>query len=207
MRYDAEHKERTRARVLDEAVKAIRAEGPHKIGVAGVMARAGLTHGGFYAHFESKDDLVLAALDQMFASARGTFERIAAKAAGKPPGEALRIYINFYLSPAHRDARETGCPLPLLASDLPRMAEPARDNFARGVARLAGALQGVLEKTGHPDAEGAASSALAEMIGALSLARAVPDLEQSDAILRRSRESVLARLGVANPTEAKGTEA
>jgi TetR/AcrR family transcriptional regulator, transcriptional repressor for nem operon len=207
MRYDAEHKERTRARVLDEAVKAIRTEGPHKIGVAGVMARAGLTHGGFYAHFESKDDLVLAALDQMFASARGTFERIAAKAAGKPPTEALRIYVNFYLSPGHRDARETGCPLPLLASDLPRMPGPARDNFARGVARLTGAIQSVLEKTGHPDPEDAASSALAEMIGALSLARAIPDLEQSDAVLRRSRESVLARLGVAKETEAKGREA
>ncbi len=203
MRYDAEHKERTRARVLDEAVKAIRTEGPDKIGVAGVMARAGLTHGGFYAHFESKDDLVLAALDQMFASARGTFERIAAKVAGKPPAEALKIYVNFYLSTGHRDARDSGCPLPLLSSDLPRMPEAARTHFANGVARLCGAIQGVLEKTGHPDPEGAASSALAEMIGALSVARAIADPEQSDAILRRSRESVLARLGL----PAKGTEA
>jgi TetR/AcrR family transcriptional repressor of nem operon len=203
MRYDAEHKERTRARVLDEAVKAIRTEGPDKIGVAGVMARAGLTHGGFYAHFESKDDLVLAALDQMFATARGTFERIAAKAAGKPPAEALKIYIDFYLSRGHRDARETGCPLPLLSSDLPRMPEAARENFAKAVARLTGAIQGVLEKTGHPDPETAAGSALVEMIGAISVARAIADPEQSDAILRRSHESVLARLGL----DAKGTEA
>ncbi len=146
---------------------------------------------------------MLAALDQMFASARGTFERIAAKVAGKPPAEALKIYVNFYLSTGHRDARDSGCPLPLLSSDLPRMPEAARTHFANGVARLCGAIQGVLEKTGHPDPEGAASSALAEMIGALSVARAIADPEQSDAILRRSRESVLARLGL----PAKGTEA
>ena len=60
MRYDSEHKERTRARVLKEAAKAIRAEGPHRVGVAAMMAKAGLTHGGFYAHFVSKDDLGVA---------------------------------------------------------------------------------------------------------------------------------------------------
>jgi TetR/AcrR family transcriptional repressor of nem operon len=61
MRYDGDHKQKTRERVLKEAAKAIRAEGPHRIAVAGVMAKAGLTHGGFYAHFKSKDDLVEAA--------------------------------------------------------------------------------------------------------------------------------------------------
>ena len=62
MRYDAEHKQQTRERVLKEAASAIRAEGPHQVAVAGVMARAGLTHGGFYAHFASKDDLARQAL-------------------------------------------------------------------------------------------------------------------------------------------------
>ena len=75
MRYDSEHKERTRARVVKEAAKAIRAEGPHRVGVAGVMAKAGLTHGGFYAHFASKDDLVGAAMSQMFDEASVKFDR------------------------------------------------------------------------------------------------------------------------------------
>ncbi|MGC1304562.1 MAG: TetR/AcrR family transcriptional regulator [Caulobacteraceae bacterium] len=193
MRYDAEHKERTRARVLKEAVKAIRAEGPERIGVAGVMARAGLTHGGFYAHFESKDDLVLAAIGEMFAGARGTFERYTA---GKPPREALQTYVDFYLSTAHRDSREHGCPLPLLSSDLARMQAPARASFAQGVARLTGLIQGLLEQLGHPDAEVVAGSTLSEMIGALSLSRAVSDPEQSDAILARSRAAVSQRLGL-----------
>jgi TetR/AcrR family transcriptional repressor of nem operon len=198
MRYDAEHKERTRARVLEEAVRAIRADGPHKIGVAGVMARAGLTHGGFYAHFESKEDLVLAALGEMFASARGMFER---RTAGLPPREALKAYVGFYLSRTHRDARELGCPLPLMSSDLPRMSEEARAYFARGVTRLAGAIQGPLEQLGHPNAEATAMSALSEMIGALSLARAVPDPAQSDAILASSRAAISERLGLNTPIE------
>ncbi len=193
MRYDAEHKARTRERVLDEAVRAIRLDGPSQIGVAGVMQRAGLTHGGFYAHFDSRDDLVLAAVQRMFADAQGTFDRVTE---GLLPGEALRTYVRFYLSRSHRDARETGCPLPVLSSDLPRMGEPARRRFQEGVARLTGLLRGLLDQIGRADAEGLAGSALSEMIGALSLSRAVSDRAQSDAILLRSREAVLERFGL-----------
>ena len=66
MRYDAEHKQRTRERVLKEAAKAIRRDGPHKVSVAAVMAKAGLTHGGFYAHFGSRDELIAEGVAQMF---------------------------------------------------------------------------------------------------------------------------------------------
>ncbi|WP_174300813.1 TetR/AcrR family transcriptional regulator [Caulobacter sp. S45] len=193
MRYDAEHKARTREKVLDEAVRAIRQEGPGQIGVAGVMQRAGLTHGGFYAHFDSRDELVLAAVQRMFADAQDTFRRVIE---GLPPREALRTYVRFYLSRAHRDARDTGCPLPLLSSDLPRMGEPARQRFEEGVARLTGLLRDLLDETGRPDAGSLAGSALSEMIGALSLSRAVSDRAQSDAILLRSREAVLERFGL-----------
>ncbi len=65
MRYDAEHKEQTRTRVVSAAAKSILADGPHRIGVAEVMAKAGLTHGGFYAHFASKDELIVAAIELM----------------------------------------------------------------------------------------------------------------------------------------------
>ena len=193
MRYDAEHKARTRERVLKEAVKAIRASGPGRLGVAGVMQSAGLTHGGFYAHFESKDDLVMAAVAEMFGAAHGAFER---RTEGLQPRDALRAYVRFYLSRAHRDARDGGCPLPVLASDLPRMAEPARTRYSEGVARLTGLIQGLLETLGRPDAAAVASSALAEMIGALSLSRAVAAPDPSDLILAHSRAAVLARLDV-----------
>ena len=193
MRYDSEHKERTRARVLKEAAKAIRAEGPHRVGVAAMMAKAGLTHGGFYAHFASKDDLVVAAMSQMFDEASAKFDRLTA---GKPPAAALRAYIDFYLSRQHRDARDTGCPLPSLSADLPRLGVVARQQFAAGVAGLTVRIEGLLSTLGRPNAAMLASSALAEMVGALSLARGVGDPKQSDAILKASRDTLKLRLNL-----------
>jgi TetR/AcrR family transcriptional regulator, transcriptional repressor for nem operon len=196
MRYDSEHKERTRSRVLKEAAKAIRAEGPHRVGVAGVMAEAGLTHGGFYAHFASKDDLVVAAMSQMFDEASAKFDSLTAE---KPPAAALRAYIDFYLSRQHRDARDTGCPLPSLSADLPRLGVAARQQFAAGIAGLTAAIGGLLSALGRPDGGMLASSALAEMVGALSLARSVADPRQSDAILKASRDGLKLRLGLVEP--------
>ena len=79
MRYDTDHKQKTREKVLKAAAKAIRADGPHRMGVADVMRKAGLTHGGFYAHFESKDDLVAAAIGQMFEQSKARFVHTASR--------------------------------------------------------------------------------------------------------------------------------
>jgi TetR/AcrR family transcriptional regulator, transcriptional repressor for nem operon len=193
MRYDAEHKQKTRERVLQEAAKAIRAEGPHQIAVAGIMARAGLTHGGFYAHFASKDDLVVAAIGQMFDEG---LERVVRETEGRTPAAGLAGYIDFYLSREHRDARTTGCPLPFMAADLPRLSAPAQARFAEGIAGLRGRLGALLEQLGHADAKTEASSMLAELVGALSLARAEPDRERSDTILARSKASLKQRFGL-----------
>ena len=198
MRYGAEHKEETRKRVLKAAAKAIRAEGPHRIGVAGVMAEAGLTHGGFYAHFKSKDDLVAASVEQMFAEGS---ERARQETEGFDPTTGLRRYIDFYLSPAHRDSRGLGCPLPYLSADAPRMDAASRARFAEGVAQLTDRLARLLAGIGDPDPAATASSVLAEMVGALSLARADPDRARSDAILERSRAALKSRFGLsANPS-------
>jgi TetR/AcrR family transcriptional repressor of nem operon len=193
MRYDADHKQQTHQRVLKEAAKAIRADGPHKIGVAQVMAKAGLTHGGFYAHFKSKDDFVAQAIGQMFEESGGQLNWALD---GRPPAEGLSVYLDFYLSAAHRDTRTAGCPLPFLAADAPRLSAPSRERYAQGVARLESRLAAVLTGMGHPGATVLAGSALAEMVGALGLARAEPDPERSDAILTRSRESLKRRLGL-----------
>jgi TetR/AcrR family transcriptional repressor of nem operon len=193
MRYDAEHKARTRDALLAEAAKAIRAEGPHKVRVAGIMARAGLTHGGFYAHFESKDAMVAAAIGTMF---EDSLAAIARGTSGQAPARALDAYIRAYLSERHRDARETGCPLASLAADLPRLANPARREFAAGHAALAAALASQLATLDCPEPEKLASSVLAEMVGALSLARCVTDPRQSSRILAASRESLRQRLGL-----------
>ena len=133
MRYAPDHKQKTRERVLTEAARAIRAEGPHQIGVAGVMAKAGLTQGGFYAHFASKEDLVAQAIEHMF---RESGQRWSLETEGRTPAEGLSRYIDFYLSRAHRDARGAGCPLPYLAPDLPRLSDEARRHFAAGMGWL-----------------------------------------------------------------------
>jgi len=194
MRYDAEHKQRTRERLLEEAAKAIRAEGPHRIGVAEVMAKAGLTHGGFYAHFASKDDLVAEAIEQTFKEAGARMIRRLGE--GQAPAEALRSYIDYYLSPAHRDTRTTGCPLPFLSADAPRLPEAARARFALGGARLTETFAELLKRLDRPEPEATAASALAEMVGAVLLSRAEPDPARSDAFLAYSRASVLRRLGL-----------
>jgi TetR/AcrR family transcriptional repressor of nem operon len=193
MRYDAEHKQKTRERVLVEAAKAIRAEGPHKIGVAAVMAKAGLTHGGFYAHFESKDDFIAAAIGQMFVEGRARLDKAMD---GRSVEQGLAAYIDFYLSDAHRDTRSTGCPLPFLSADAPRLPEPSRERFAQGVAGLTTRLTSALDGLGHEHAEEAAASMLSELVGAVSLARSEPDPSRSEAILARSRAALKRRLGL-----------
>jgi TetR/AcrR family transcriptional regulator, transcriptional repressor for nem operon len=193
MRYDSEHKQRTREKVLKVAAKAIRAQGPHRVGVAAVMGKAGLTHGGFYAHFESKDDLVAAAIGQMFEEARGNWERLTQ---AKQPAAALAAYIDFYLSAAHRDAVSAGCPIPILAPESRRLGKPSRDQFAAGVSRLTERLRSQLELLGTPTAADEASSMLAEMIGALALARAEQDGARSDAILNASKQRLKTRFSL-----------
>jgi TetR/AcrR family transcriptional regulator, transcriptional repressor for nem operon len=193
MRYDSEHKQRTREKVLKAAAKAIRAQGPHRVGVAAVMGKAGLTHGGFYAHFDSKDDLIAAAIGQMFEEARGNWERLTE---AKQPAAALAAYIDFYLSTTHRDAVSAGCPIPILAPESRRLGKPSRDQFAAGVARLTERFRSQLELLGTPNAADEASSMLAEMIGALALARAEQDSARSDAILAASKQRLKTRFSL-----------
>ncbi len=191
MRYDAEHKERTRERLLHETATAIRQGGPDKVGVADVMARAGLTHGGFYAHFRSREDLIEAGIGQMFKEARGW-----ATLEGEDPRQALGDFVTFYLSPNHRDTRVSGCPLPFLAAEAPRLAEASRRRFAEGVASLEVKVAALLGRLGAQDTEATAGSVLAEMVGAVTLARAEPDAVRSDEILQRTARSVRTRLGL-----------
>jgi TetR/AcrR family transcriptional repressor of nem operon len=193
MRYDAEHKQKTRGRLVKEAAKAIRSKGPHRIGVAKVMARAGLTHGGFYAHFASKDDLVAAAIEQTFQEAQA---RIRRDTQDRTAAEGLTAYVDFYLSAEHRDGRTDGCPLPFLSADIPRLPRSSRVQFAAGVAQLVETLAGHLMRLGRADARAEASSMLAELFGALSLARAEPDRRRSNGILARSRSVLKQRLGL-----------
>jgi TetR/AcrR family transcriptional repressor of nem operon len=193
MRYRADHKQETRERVLKEAVNAIRADGVDKLGVASIMAKAGLTHGGFYAHFANREALVAAAIEEMIRQGGARFER---SMLGRAPAEGLADYLDFYLSAAHRDTRTAGCPLPFLSADAPRLADPMRQQFASGVHAMTDHLGRVLATLGFDGVEDLAGSMLSEMVGAVALARAEPDPARSDAILARTRASLKGRLGL-----------
>ena len=193
MRYDTDHKARTRERILDEAASAIRASGPQGVSVGGLMKKAGLTHGGFYAHFGSKDDLVAEAIGHMFGS---PYTNFAALTEGKPPAEALAAYVDFYLSARHRDARDRGCPLPALSGDLARMPASARARFGDGAERLRVSIAGLLKAMGRDDSDTLAASAIAELVGAIALSRATDDTARSDEILAATSGAVRERLGL-----------
>jgi TetR/AcrR family transcriptional regulator, transcriptional repressor for nem operon len=193
MRYRTDHKEATRAKVLSEAGKAIRKEGPHRISVASIMKRAGLTHGGFYAHFPSREAMLVAAIQQMFDAGRDRWVR---ETLDRTPAEGLAAFIDWYFSKVHRDSRESGCAIAALASDLPRLTPPCQAVYAEGARRMIRNISTVLVELKRPDAEELAISAAAEMVGALSLARVETDAKRSDAILATARASVKRRLGV-----------
>src|SRR5262245_13998717 len=131
MRYDLNHKDRTRERLLKAAADQMRLHGPDGVSVASVMKRAGLTHGGFYAHFDSKDALIAAALGAMFDDAARRRVRTGGMAG------SIDSFIDLYVSAAHRDNARGGCPIPSLMGESARWPKVARAEFDRGVARLA----------------------------------------------------------------------
>ena len=193
MRYTSDHKAKTREQLLKAAAREIRAKGPDGVAVAGIMAQVGLTHGGFYAHFKSKDALIEAALEEMFRAAKERSEPIIASADSR---EALRAYLDFYLSPAHRDGRDRGCPLPALSGDFARGDAAGRPRFSAGIETLFGRLESALGGLGVAEPTVEAASMLSEMVGAIALSRATGDRERSDMILANVRKALGQRYGL-----------
>lgn len=200
MRYGSEHKNQTRERILQEASAAIRKYGTAGIGVSGIMARLGLTHGGFYAHFQSKDDLVAQAVTQGFDERYAVFLEYTDK---PDPAIGLGSFIEYYLSEWHLDTPECGCPIPALAAELSRLSNPVRERFQAGFDRLASNIAVLLARIGIDEPMQQARSTIAEMSGAVALARAIRDRKQAEATLLASRTSLLTRLWL-NETPARG---
>lgn len=185
------HKARTRARILDEAASAIRTHGTQGISVVELMKRAGLTHGGFYAHFESRDDLVAHAIDHMFAESAALLDRFPGGDAAEP---GLTELIDHYLSEAAYRAVDKGCPLPALLGEVGRMPPAARQCFENGVRAFRDRIQQALARLDHPHPAAMASSILAEMVGAMTLARASANENAALAYLAASRERLKDRV-------------
>ena len=174
MPWKKEHKSATRGRILEKAAAAIRAKGVAGLGVAQVMADSGLTHGGFYAHFGSKEDLVASALGRACEESRSRLQAAADRA---PEGERLQAVANAYLTSNHMRHPETGCPIAAVGPEVERGAGPARQAYAEYVRGNLDQMEAMAAGKTREERRRAAAGTYATMVGALLLARALGDEE------------------------------
>jgi TetR/AcrR family transcriptional regulator, transcriptional repressor for nem operon len=186
MRYEKGHKEETRRRILAAASKRFRKEGIAAVGLAGLMADAGLTHGGFYSHFGAKEDLVREALAVALDASRAALAREAAEHGGLP------AIVRAYLAPRHRDRPEHGCAIAALAAEVARHPTPTRAALAHHAEALIDLIAAQLPGHEPHAAHTAATAILAVMMGALQLARVTPDPARADEILESGVAAALA---------------
>lgn len=192
MRQSKEVAAQTRERILKTASRAYRRRGIAGIGLAELMAEAGLTHGGFYKHFPSKDALAAEAIAHALDETRRTLERAVAAAA---PGARLAALIDSYLTPVHRDRPDRGCALAALGTEAAHGAPSVRAALADGFARLAGLAAEQMADAALPLREAKGQALVSALVGTLMLSRTLPDRGQSDAMLTRSRDTLLAAFG------------
>jgi AcrR family transcriptional regulator len=179
-RKPASRKEITHERIVEVAARAIRRSGYDGTGVADIMKEAGLTHGGFYAHFPSREALLAEAADRAGSEAVALSEQIAASV---PPEQALPSMVRAYLSKEHREAIETGCPVSALGSEMPRQAPVVRRAATRRIKEMIDVVARQLPDWGQPGSHEQALMTVATMVGTMVLARAVDDPKLSDSFL------------------------
>jgi len=185
MRYPPTHKQATRSRIISAASAAFRERGVEGTGVDEVMRRAGLTHGGFYAHFRDKSELVAEACAEAFDAAVSNLDRIAAQPTA---AKRARVLIDSYLSTHHRDNRGSGCLVVAVGADMARLSGPARAGYARGFVRHIDRLCDALRLARDPDENrDRVTHLMSSLVGALIFARATDDPVRSDALLSSSR--------------------
>ncbi|MHB9834894.1 TetR/AcrR family transcriptional regulator [Paraburkholderia terrae] len=179
-RKPASRKEITHERIVEVAARAIRRSGYDGTGVADIMKEAGLTHGGFYAHFPSREALLAEAADRAGSEAVALSEQIAASV---PPEQALPSMVRAYLSKEHREAIETGCPVSALGSEMPRQAPVVRRAATRRIKEMIDVVARQLPDWGQTGSHEQALMIVATMVGTMVLARAVDDPKLSDSFL------------------------
>ncbi|WEA60892.1 TetR/AcrR family transcriptional regulator [Rhizobium sp. BJ04] len=166
-------------RIVDIAAARMRGSGINGVGVAELMREAGLTHGGFYRHFESRDELVGAAVER--ALAQGSARTVAAS--GQGGRRALEAIVDDYLSPAHRARPEAGCAVAGLAEDISRADDRIRSAYGRQVEQYLELLAGLTPGTDAAGDRRRACLVLSALVGALAMARAIGEGGLSDEIL------------------------
>jgi len=204
MRYSKEHKQETHARIVKKASVRLREKGAHGIGVADLMKEAGLTHGGFYAHFDSREALVIEAFG--YAMDRAT-ERWRTLAAETPVEKRLSTIVDTYVSTVHRDDPGRGCAVPTLGAEIARESAKTRKAFSGKLEQLIEVMAEQIPDVTRKAARKQAMGMMATMMGALVMSRVAGSGELSDEILAAGRETAMARAEAAKPAAKKTRKA
>ena len=184
MRQSRAEKARTHERIVETASARIRNQGIEGPGVSEIMQAAGLTHGGFYKHFGSRDDLIAEAADHAFAYAGRTLDKYA-----NDEPDPFAAWVDWYLSEEHRDDPGAGrCPVAALVGDVGRADDGVRAGYSGVAERYIATLADMLGS--GEDARREATIAVSTLVGSLALARSVDDDELSTEILRTAREAL-----------------
>jgi TetR/AcrR family transcriptional regulator, transcriptional repressor for nem operon len=190
MRYSREHKLETHARIVKRASVRLREKGAHGIGVADLMKDAGLTHGGFYAHFDSREALVIEAFAHAMDRSTERWRKIGETTA---PDKRLAMIVDSYLTPVHRDDPGHGCAIPTLGAEIARESPKTRKAFAAKLEQMIDMMADQISDVSRKAARKQAMSAIATMMGTLVMARVAGTGEFSEEILAAGREAVLGR--------------
>ena len=194
MRYEKGHKEATRHRIVQAAAERFRKEGIAAVGVANLMRDLGLTQGGFYNHFESKDDLAREALALGLEGMRARLR----KASAHSGAARLEHLVDGYLTKAHRDNLERGCMLATVAIEAGRSEGMVRAQMSDGIKEMARLVGEVLPESFTPaQRETTAMAVVASLVGTMILSRATDDPQMSDRFLEAGRRAALAMVDVA----------
>ena len=183
MRYPAEHKEKTRERIIHAASRRFR-RGGADVGIAELMKALKLTHGGFYRHFKNKDALFIAALEDAFAERRARLRTTLQQA---PPGREFQTIIETYLSEEHCADPAGGCPMAALSQEVARQSPAVRKAFDRAIQGNAAAIGQFMSGQTEEERRRKAGVFLSGMAGTLALARAVSDDQLRRDILATAR--------------------
>ncbi|QDF37401.1 MULTISPECIES: TetR/AcrR family transcriptional regulator [Bradyrhizobium] len=188
MRYSPEHKQETHDRIVKKASVRLREKGAHGIGVADLMKEAGLTHGGFYAHFDSREALVIEAFGYAMDRSMEHWRKLTDEVS---PDKRLAMIADAYLSTLHRDNPGHGCSIPALGAEIARESPKARKAFAGKLDEMIEMLADNIPNVPRKAARKQAVATLATMAGTMLLARIAGSSELSDEVLKVGRDSAL----------------
>src|ERR1017187_5034549 len=188
MRYRPEHKAEVHQKIVKDASRRVRAEGLNGAGVAAVMRDTGLTHGGFYKHFESKDELLLESLREAF---REIADNLAHAAEQSPTETPWKAIVKAYLSPEYCDHVERGCPLPALAPEMARVDKRMRGRIFAELVNYKDRMLPFMPGQRTADKERAFYSIFSTMIGAIEIARMLPEPAMREKVLASARDFLL----------------